>query len=175
MKRPLRNSIEIILLSVALFPIFQTLCLAAEYTVLRVYDGDTIKARGHYVEIKVRLAGIDAPETSKGRRKSGQPYGQQAKKHLEGLILNKTVAITGYDLDVQNQLLGVVYLEGRNINMAMVRSGLAEVYRGKHPYGFDLEPYRNAEKEAKEAKRGMWRLGDKYISPRAWRSMHRRR
>jgi hypothetical protein len=37
----------------------------------------------------------------------------------------------------------------------------------------DLEPYWQAEKEARKAKRGMWALGDKYISPKEWRKMQR--
>jgi len=50
---------------------------------------------------------------------------------------------------------------------------LAEVYRGQAPKGFDTGPYWKAESEAMEARLGMWSLGDKYISPRKWRWMHR--
>ena len=49
------------------------------------------------------------------------------------------------------------------------RLGLAEVYRGKPASGHDMEPYWKAEGDAKVAKRGMWVLGDKYVSPRDWR------
>ena len=65
---------------------------------VEVYDGDTIKAVGHDIEIKVRLVGIDAPETAKKKRKHGQPYSQEAKKYLSSLILNKTVDIKGHGL-----------------------------------------------------------------------------
>jgi endonuclease YncB( thermonuclease family) len=34
-----------------------------------------------------------------------------------------------------------------------------------------MAPYRKAEEEAKAAKRGMWVLGEKYVSPRDWRRM----
>ena len=64
-------------------------------------------------------------------------------------------------------------LEGKNINLEMIRAGLAEVYRGKPPKGFDSKPYIQAEAEAKETKREMWRQGDKYISPKEWRKMHK--
>ena len=50
---------------------------------------------------------------------------------------------------------------------------LAEVYQGRPPKGFDSAPYLKAEAEARGARRGMWSLGDKYISPREWRKMHR--
>ncbi len=55
----------------------------------------------------------------------------------------------------------------------MVKAGLAEVYRGKPPHGFDLAPYRNAEREARAAKRGVWSLGSEYISPKKWRKMQK--
>jgi micrococcal nuclease len=109
----------------------------------------------------------------KGER--GQPYSQQAKKYLAGLILNKTVDIQGYGLDRYNRILGVIYLYGGNINLDMVRVGLAEVYRGKPSHGFDPTPYMQvqAEIEAQNARRGMWSLGDKYITPKEWRRMPR--
>ena len=69
--------------------------------------------------------------------------------------------------------MGVIYLDGKNINLEMVDAGLAEVYRGLAPKGFNLSPYWQAEKEAREAKKGMWSQGDKYISPRDWRKMQR--
>ena len=89
------------------------------------------------------------------------------------MILNKTVDIKGYGLGPYNRILGVIFLNGMNVNLEMIRAGLAEVYRGKPPKGFDIAPYRQAEKEAQEMKRGMWRLGDKYISPKDWRRMQR--
>jgi endonuclease YncB( thermonuclease family) len=153
--------------------IFPTLSLAGEFIVTHVYDGETVKVEGHDIEIKVRLVAIDAPETSRKKREPGQPYSQQSKKHLAGLILNKTVDIKGYGLDRHNCILGVISLDGRNINLEMLRAGLAEVYRGLAPKRFNLSPYWQAEKEAREAKMGMWSLGEKYISPKDWRRMKR--
>jgi len=148
---------------------------AGQFKVTRVSDGDTIKAKGHDIEIKVRLVGIDAPETSKKKRAPGQPFSQKAKEYLAGLILNETVDIKGYGLGPYNRVLGVIYLNGKNINLEMVKVGLAEVYRGRAPHKFPLLPYWQAEKEAKDDLRGMWSLGDKYISPKEWRQMHRKR
>jgi endonuclease YncB( thermonuclease family) len=158
-----------VIISLVILP---TLSLAGEFKVTRVYDGDTIKAKGHDIEIKVRLAGIDAPETSRKKKEPGQPFSQQSKKYLAELVLNKTVDIKGYGLDGYSRILGVIYLEGKNINLEMIKEGLAEAYRGRPPHGFDPAPYRNAEREARAEKRGMWSLGDKYISPKKWRKMH---
>ena len=152
---------------------FPHLSFSGQFKVKRVHDGDTIKAEGHDIEIKVRLVGIDAPEKSKKKRDPGQPYSQQATKHLAGLILNKVVDIKGYGTDQYGRVLGVIFLDGKNINLEMVKAGLAEVYRGLAPHKFDLSPYWHAEKEARDSKKAMWVQGEKYISPKDWRMMHK--
>ena len=169
----MRRPLETIVLLITFLFFLPTLSLAGEFKFTRVYDGDTIKAQGHDIEIKVRLVGIDAPETSRKKREPGQSFSYQAKKFLADLVLNKTVDIKGYGLERYNRVLGVIYLFGTNINIEIIRAGLAEVYRRKPPYGFDLTPYWEAEKEAKEAKRNMLSQGDKYISPKEWRRMKR--
>jgi len=169
-----KKSLKIILFLIAFLLALPTISLAGQFKVTKVYDGDTIKATGHDIEINVRLAAIDTPETPR-RNRPGQPYSEQAKKHLAGLILDKPVKIKGYGLDRLNRILALVYLNGRNINLEMVRAGLAEVYRGGKPIGLDLEPFWLAEKQAREANRGMWSLGHEYISPKEWRRMHRKR
>ncbi len=78
-------------------------------------------------------------------------------------------------LDRYSRFLGVIYLEGKNINLEMVRAGLAEVYPGGRPRGLDLDPFWLAEKEATEALRGIWSLGDEYIRPREWRRIYKKR
>jgi endonuclease YncB( thermonuclease family) len=164
---------NIFLFLIASLLIYSTICLAGQFEVTRVYDGDTVNAEGSGIEIKVRLVGIDAPETSRKKREMGQPYSQQSKKYLTALILNRTVDIKGYGLDGYNRVLGVIFLNGKNINLEMVRQGLAEVYQGKPPRGLDIGPYRTAEREARAAKRGMWSLGNKYISPKDWRRINK--
>jgi endonuclease YncB( thermonuclease family) len=165
----MRRTLTIACLVLAFLASTSSTSFAGQFTVTRVYDGDTIKAQGHDIEIKVRLVGVDTPETSKRKRDPGQPYSQEAKKYLAGLILNKVIDIKGYGLDGYNRILGVIYLDGKNINLEMVSAGFAEVYRGKPPRRLDLNPLWKAEKEAKAAKKGMWSLGDKYISPKDWR------
>lgn len=147
---------------------------AGQYKVLWVSDGDTIQVERQGIvtqgiETEVRLMGIDAPETSKKTGERDQPYGQVAKKHLTSLIYGKMVDIKVHGFDRYNRLLGVVYLEGRNINLEMVESGLAEVYGGKTRRDFEVMPYLQAEREAKTIQRGIWSPGNIYISPRAWR------
>jgi len=161
--------IKIIPVTFAIFLILSSLVYAGQFKVIRVYDGDTVKASGHDIEIKVRLVGIDAPETSRKKRDPGQPYSQKAKKYLAEMVLNKIVDIKGYGIGSYNRILGVIFVDGKNVNLEMIKAGLAEVYRGGSPHRFDISPYKKAEIEARKAGRGMWSLGDKYISPKEWR------
>jgi endonuclease YncB( thermonuclease family) len=83
--------------------------------------------------------------------------------------LNRAVGIKSHGTDRYGRILGVVYVNGINVNIELVQMGLAEVYRGRSAKGLDINSYWNAEAEAKKAGLGMWSLGDKYVSPRDWR------
>ena len=172
---PLRNFLNIYAILTAFIFLLPTVSSAGQFKVTGVYDGDKVKAEGHDIEIKVRLVGIDTPERPKMKGQPGQPYSEQAKKYLERLVLNKVVDIKSYGIGSYNNILGVIYLDGKNINLEMVKAGLAEVYRGRAPHKFPLLPYWQAEKEARDDKRGMWSLGDEYVSPKTWRKMHMKR
>ena len=148
--------------------------LAGMFVVTYVYDGDTVLAKGHDIEIKVRLVGIDAPEFSPDKRMKSQPYAHKAKNVLADLVLNKTVDIRGYGLGQYNRVLGVVTVDSLNVNLEILRRGLAEVYRGRPPQGFDLTPYLKAESSAKVANTGIWSLGEDYVPPRKWHDLHRK-
>lgn len=151
-----------------------TLSTAESFTVTHIDDGDTIICENRDITIRVRLVAINAPELSKNENDSGQPFSQEAKKVLEKLVLNKVVDIKGYGLDDYNRLLAVVNSGGKNINLEMIKQGMAEVYKGSPPKGFNTELYRQAEKEAKKSLRGIWSQGDEYISPSQWRRIHTR-
>jgi endonuclease YncB( thermonuclease family) len=142
---------------------------AGGYTCNRVLDGDTIHLVGRNAEITLRLFGIDAPETSKSKRDPGQPFSQVAARHLAGLVLNKAVEFKSYGADRYGRTLAVVFVDGRDVNLDLLRVGLAEVYRGASAPGPQMATYRETEKEARSAGRGMWALGESYVSPREWR------
>lgn len=173
MKRVTANRWIVIVLSLVLASLVGRITAHAgeTYRVHRVVDGDTItlRAANNSADITVRLVGIDAPETSKAKRELGQPYSQAATKHLAALVLNENVTMREYGRDRYGRVLAVVLLNGTNINLEMVKVGIAEVYRGTPAPGFDNEPYFKAEREAQAAGRGMWVQGDKYVSPRQWR------
>jgi micrococcal nuclease len=159
-----------IVLNVLILP---ALVLAGQYEVYRVVDGDTFIVKHGSIKITIRLVGIDAPEASTSKHRAGQPFSRQSTQYLSSLILGKTVDVKSYGADRNGRTLGEVFLlNGKNVNIEMVQAGLAEVYRGKPAAGLDMGPYCKTEEEAKAAKRGMWQLGDQYVSPRHWRRTH---
>jgi micrococcal nuclease len=145
---------------------------AAQFKCTRVTDGDTITVTQNGFKSTIRLVGIDAPEKSRKKHEPGQPFSQVSTKYLAGMVLSKHVEIKNYGTDRYGRSLAVVYVDGKNVNLEMVKAGLAEVYRGKPAPGFDNGPYEKAENEARSAGKGMWSLGDNYISPKEWRKTH---
>jgi endonuclease YncB( thermonuclease family) len=147
---------------------------ADRFKITRVYDGDTVQAESPGVVIYIMLVGIDAPEVANEVNGKGQPYGTQAKNFLTSMILNRTVDVVGYGTAPypNDKIIGVIYLHGEDVNLEMVKRGLAEVQESDLPKGLDIRPYVEAEKEARARKVGMWSLGDRYMSPKEWRRLH---
>lgn len=143
-------------------------------TVTKVSDGDTIHlTTPEQTKLRVRLYGIDAPETPKinnrtGRvNKPGQPYGDEAWKALESKIMGKQVRLDIIDIDRYKRSVGIIWLDERNINLEMVIEGYAEAY-----VEYLRKPYRSkfieAEEEARSAKKGIWSLPE-YERPKDFR------
>jgi micrococcal nuclease len=162
-----------LLLAILIFFAISAISFAGQFKVVRVTDGDTIKVENKIKTSIIRLVGIDAPETSKKKNEAGQPFSQKSTKHLASLVLNKSVEIKSYVNDRYGRILGIDYVDGKNVNLEMVKAGLAEVYRGQPSSGFDNDPDWKAEQEAREAGRGMGSLGDRYVRPREWRKMQK--
>ena len=168
----MRELFKTICLALLLLLVTQSTVFAALYEVIRVADGDTITILRQGDKVRVRLVGIDAPETSKSKRDPGQPFSQKSKQHLAGLVLNKQVFVKSYGQDRYGRILGEVFLGDTNINLEMVKAGLAEMYRGRAAKGLDTGKYRRAEEAARREGRNIWSLGDRYVSPKAWRRRH---
>jgi hypothetical protein len=91
-----------------------------------VVDGDTFYLNGD----KVRIAGIDAPETHDYRCPSELALGNQATERLHGLLNSGAVTMTGIgrDRDVYGRLLRNVAVGGEDVGEAMVSAGVAREY-----------------------------------------------
>lgn len=134
-----------------------------EAKVVRVVDGDTLQVLDDQkTNIRVRLYGIDAPE-------SKQAWGQKAKQALSGAVASKTVTVVDHGMDVYGRLLGTVWLDGYDINASMVSSGHAWVYRYQ---GNAVVPeYQKFESSAQSNGAGLW--ADKEpVPPWEWRQQN---
>ena len=170
---PIKRSLIKVFFLIVFFLFLPISSLASQFEVMKVYDGDTIKVKGYGVEIKLRLAGIDAPEISKNKIGFAQPFSQEARAYLSSLVLNKAIEIKGHGYLNIDLMLGTVFLDGKNINLEMVRAGLAEVYGGKAPKDLNLDPFIKAEIQSRAEKKGIWIQGDEYVSPGTWRKRER--
>jgi len=147
--------------------------MAFEALVARVADGDTLSFTGRR-EV-CRLTGIDAPETAKKGRHDGQPGGDAAREFLMRMVGTHPVTVLAYGADHYGRLLCWVLTTGAlAVNLELVRFGHAEVYvyDAAIPPPF-LPALRQAEVEAKAARRGVW-AQERYESPAAFRQRMRR-
>lgn len=95
--------------------------------------------------------GIDAPEKS-------QPYGEQATTNLARLVLEKKLSVQWRKRDRYRRIVGTLILNGQDINLMQVESGLAWWYR---EYAAEQsvqarQDYEVAEFEAKAQRIGLW-------------------
>lgn len=133
------------------------LCLpaiAATYTgrVVSISDGDTLTVLdAGQRQRKIRLAGIDAPE----RR---QAWGERARQFLGQRVHQRIVRIETGKTDRYGREVGKVWLDGEDVNLALVRAGLAWHYRAyaREQAVQDRLGYARAEQEAREERRGLW-------------------
>ncbi len=125
-----------------------------------VIDGDTIEIRGQ----RVRLSGIDAPESKQLCKVDGRPYrcGQQAALALADKIGERTVRCEERDIDRYGRIVAVCYLGGEDLNAWMVIHGWAVAFRR---YSID---YVDEEEKARQAHRGIWQ--GEFLVPWEWRS-----
>ena len=147
----------------------QSNSLPSQCYVTVVYDGDTIGCdfnNNHHIdgpEERVRLLGIDAPETShSAKNKTGldEPYAQEAKKYLDKLAWHHTVYLQ-YDVkpvDKYNRKLAFVSLdiEGKEqLNAKMLESGFTKLlFIPPNQKYFSL--YTKAESNAQRQHLGLW-------------------
>jgi len=98
-----------------------------EATVTKISDGDTIHVKDSLGnKIKIRLYGIDCPESEKdGRSELGQPYGEDAYHALQGKLQRQHVRLDVMDTDRYGRIVSIVWLDDRNINLEMVAEGWA--------------------------------------------------
>lgn len=142
-----------------------------ECIVKRVVDGDTFVCVRGNEEIKVRLIGVDTPESSANQKayrdsaKTGQSLdeiikmGQEAKKFTSSILKPGTKVYLETDVqptDKYGRLLAYVWLEdGRMLNEILIREGYAQVYTIPPNVKY-AEHFLEAQRKAREERKGFW-------------------
>ncbi len=127
--------------------------------VVNVIDGDTLDIHGQ----RIRLHGIDAPESGQFCEKDGKQYrcGQRAALALADKIGRAAVRCEQRDIDRYKRIVAVCNLGNLDLNAWMVRQGWAIAYR---QYSRD---YVDDESAAQAEKAGIW--AGRFIDPSKWR------
>ncbi|MGH1379165.1 MAG: thermonuclease family protein [Alphaproteobacteria bacterium] len=128
---------------------------------VRVVDGDTLEIN----QYKIRVQGIDAPETAQICGQAGKSVycGKLATYELENLIGNQEVKCLNLGNDKYGRIIGECYLGELDINQWMVKNGWALAYRKYSTKYVQDEEY------AKQKGLGIW--GMEFIEPWNWRSV----
>ena len=120
--------------------------------VTKVHDGDSIHItpKGEK-RVIIRLAGIDAPEIK-------QPFGIASRDKLRSMILNRTAKAKCHKIDRYKRQVCVVYFDGEDVNLQMVRVGMAwhyKEYQGEQSRR-QRRQYSKAESRARNDRLGLW-------------------
>uniref|UniRef100_A0ACD5UFD9 Uncharacterized protein n=1 Tax=Avena sativa TaxID=4498 RepID=A0ACD5UFD9_AVESA len=134
-----------------------------ETCLIRIYvtrKGDTNNRALQYYRIRMR--GIDAPEMK-------MEHGVESRNELVKLIGGKCVKIDVYGTDQYGRHLGDIYCDGMFIQEELLKGGFAWYFRA----GEERPQFARWEREAKEARRGLW-SSDNPQKPWEWKRDHPR-
>lgn len=99
------------------------------YKVIRVVDGDTIVIDYNGIEEKVRLIGVDTPESVHPDSSKNTEAGITASEYTKALLTDKSVSLE-FDVqerDTYGRLLAYVYLDGKMVNKTLLEEGYANI------------------------------------------------
>ena len=128
-----------------------------------VMDGDTLLLvpEGQKEAVKVRVDGIDAPETC-------QPGGEASRDAMVRLAMRKTVELREFGHDHYGRQVAQVRLGDVDLGAEMVRTGMAWAYR----YRVGAGPYAKLQKQAQQDRRGLFGASETAMSPAVFRKFH---
>ena len=129
------------------------------FVVTKVVDGDTIWVNDDGQRQKIRLIGLDTPE-SVDPRKPVQCFAQEASARAGTVLAGRSVYLetdpSQDSVDRYGRLLADVWTEsGRLFNLDMIAEGFAHEYTYYLPYRYQ-QIFRAAEDNARTHERGLW-------------------
>lgn len=131
----------------------------AQGLVTKVQDGGTLVFRGPAAAIyRYGLAGLVAPNPNEKIDPAERRRGENSRLYLSNLVSNRVIKIDVTFRASKQTGLGIVYVDGTNINLAMVLAGMARVNPDfiKNFSFKDQSDLMTAEATAKAHKMGIW-------------------
>lgn len=127
------------------------------YSVVRVVDGDTIIVDLDGTEERVRLIGVDTPESVHPDKSKNVAYGKIASEFTKSMLEDQAVTLE-YDVqerDRYGRVLAYVYLDGEMFNKTLLEEGHAKVatYPPNVKY---VDAFTAIQEKAREEKKGVW-------------------
>lgn len=127
----------------------------------QVVSGDRVIVRlllspTRHLRSPVALAGIRAPKAP-GKDQPGEPFGDHAQQFVEARLLQRKVAVLLLGTTPQGQLVGTVLHPNGNIARFLLDAGLGRCFDPHSTLlGAEMGSFRQAEKIAKESKKGLF-------------------
>lgn len=137
--------------------------------VVHVADGDTFTLLVEGREERIRLASIDAPETTHGRERPGQPFGQVSRDALARLVAGKTLSVICFERDrYERSVCNVPLSDGSTANQKQVADGVAWANMEGHGKYMRDPKIPELEAQARHSRLGLWRSPNA-VRPWVWR------
>jgi micrococcal nuclease len=157
----MKNTILILLITFLL----TSYSYAFEGPVILIADGDTITVVHNGKPEKIRLYGIDTPE-------SKQAFGNQAKNFTYAMVYRKSVNVEPVTTDRYGRTVGIVHVDGKSLSEELVKSGFAWVY-DRYCKKDMCDKWKQLEEAARQSKTGLW-LQDDPVAPWKYRKKRRK-
>lgn len=127
------------------------------YKVIRVVDGDTLIIDYNGTEERVRLIGVDTPESVHPNEEKNTEFGKKASEFSKNYLENKEVTLE-FDVQERDQygrLLAYVYLNNVMYNKTLLQEGYAKIatYPPNVKY---VDDFTAIQEEARNNKKGLW-------------------
>jgi micrococcal nuclease len=132
----------------------------------RVVDGDTLEILLNGKKEKLRLIGVDTPET----KKPNTPimfYGEEAAQYTKKRLEKKTVELE-WDVDRKDQydrLLAYVWIEGELFNRTLVSEGYARIATFPPNVKY-VDKFKKDQEDARQKQKGLWKDYDSAFEKR---------
>lgn len=137
--------------------------------VVRVADGDTFTLLAGQRQERVRMASIDAPESTQSRERPGQPFANVSREALAELIAGKKLSLRCFEQDhFGRHICDVPLADGGTANQRQVANGMAWANREGRGKFLRDSAIDGLERQARKQRQGLWHDREP-IAPWSWR------